>query len=558
MSVLEIAKISSKSFIVNDGLINITKNTIETFSKFYSSYSTETNDRNKQEAENRSILDSAVNLAVEQLNSQITIDCDIDFSHKISELKSIKASVSSLSGIEYFVAEFNKKVIDIKEFHYEETIGKKLREEKYKKIILETKELIEKYKSIKNIEEIRNELEKLEKMIKESSSKSKTEILLKSLNDKKGSIKRQLKTYSETLVKLKEEREKLQDLMNTEEEKGIMATFAEDFKRIKVEIDKFDKANTIAMKTSSINEGKDLFKTFYAEHNIGKSINLDNLVESKIVIKKKNDKKIQWIEEVEEYSSQLEFFNKEELLKIKHLIDEIKTPEVYEERVKLIRDNVKLKLHEVKEKYKKTLLYKNIIKSQIELLGSDDKKPFVYLLDKQNITEAEFINIRHDIEKLISSRDNVLDVNLKKTVANNLTEKLQKMGYKVDTEDTDFDSVVGKLIDNEEVFFDTEYNEYKIRVKINENNQLITGVLRFVDEDNLESSSYSEQKEKELVSTWCGNYDKLLSYFSEIGIDLNVNLRKEHHEVDIIRVNTNKSSSKYSNKEKIIKQELKK
>lgn len=558
MSVLEIAKISSKSFIVNDGLINITKNTIETFSKFYSSYSTETNDRNKQEAENRSILDSAINLAVEQLNSQIATDCDIDFSHKISELKAIKASVSSLRGIEYFVAEFNKKVIDIKEFHYEETIGKKLREEKYKKIILETKELIAKYESIKNIEEIKNELEKLEKMIKESSSKSKTEILLKSLNDKKGSIKRQLKTYSETLVKLKEEREKLQDLMNTEEEKGIMATFAEDFKRIKVEIDKFDKANTIAMKTSSINEGKNLFKVFYAEHNIGKSINLDNLVESKIVIKKKNDKKIQWIEEIEEYSSQLEFFNKEELLKIKHLIDEIKTPEVYEERVKLIRDNVKLKLHEVKEKYKKTLLYKNIIKSQIELLGSDDKKPFVYLLDKQNITEAEFINIRHDIEKLISSRDNVLDVNLKKTVANNLTEKLQKMGYKVDTEDTDFDSVVGKLIDNEEVFFDTEYNEYKIRVKINENNQLITGVLRFVDEDNLESSSYSEQKEKELVSTWCGNYDKLLSYFSEIGIDLNVNLRKEHHEVDIIRVNTNKSSSKYSNKEKIIKQELKK
>ena len=30
MSVLEIAKISSKSFIVNDGLINITKNTINT------------------------------------------------------------------------------------------------------------------------------------------------------------------------------------------------------------------------------------------------------------------------------------------------------------------------------------------------------------------------------------------------------------------------------------------------------------------------------------------------------------------------------------------------
>ena len=116
MSVLEIAKISSKSFIVNDGLINITKNTIETFSKRYSSYSTEARDRNKQEAENHSILDSAINLAVEQLNSQIATDCDIDFSHKISELKAIKASVSSLRGIEYFVAEFNKKVIDISNF----------------------------------------------------------------------------------------------------------------------------------------------------------------------------------------------------------------------------------------------------------------------------------------------------------------------------------------------------------------------------------------------------------------------------------------------------------
>ena len=121
------------------------------------------------------------------------------------------------------------------------------------------------------------------------------------------------------------------------------------------------------------------------------------------------------------------------------------------------------------------------------------------------------------------------------------------MGYKVDTEEYDYDSILGKLFDNEEVHFDTEFNEYKIRVKINENNQLITRMIKYVEEGKVSASSYEKQKEEEVVKKWCKNYDNLLIYFAENGIDLDVTLRKEHYEVDMIQVSKQNNQTKKSN-----------
>ncbi len=550
MSVLEIAKISSKSFLVNDGLINITRNTIDVLKTSYGNYSRESVDRNNQNLKNRDIINVAIDLAINQIKLQVPEnDYDYDFSSYYDQLENFKTNgtVVNLNEIENHIKNFNNKSIEIKRVYHEEVIMKKIREERYKNCVNDLNILFNEYKDIEYFEEIKKIVSDCKNYIFKSDSQKKTELLINDFLKYKNDIKENLLKNKQLIKVLNSSESTMKMALNSIKNDGILNSFSKDFTLLEDKMKEFSSINSLVKKMNSINNIETLYKKFNLEHNIGKSISLDGIIEDKIIIKKKEDKKTILLKEIKKYCDELRVFDKNSLNSLDNLIDESKGEKIYTERLSLIRDQIKLSLYNTKENYKNTSLYKSILKGQIELLKIIDKSQFAYILEQQIISKLEFETVNSNIEEILKKNGSILEEKTKEDFVTKLAKQLENMGYKVDTEEYDYDSILGKLFDNEEVHFDTEFNEYKIRVKINENNQLITRMIKYVEEGKVSASSYEKQKEEEVVKKWCKNYDNLLIYFAENGIDLDVTLRKEHYEVDMIQVSKQNNQTKKSN-----------
>ena len=178
--------------------------------------------------------------------------------------------------------------------------------------------------------------------------------------------------------------------LNSIKNDGILNSFSKDFTLLEDKMKEFSSINSLVKKMNSINNIETLYKKFNLEHNIGKSISLDGIIEDKIIIKKKEDKKTILLKEIKKYCDELRVFDKNSLNSLDNLIDESKGEKIYTERLSLIRDQIKLSLYNTKENYKNTSLYKSILKGQIELLKIIDKSQFAYILVQQIISKLEF------------------------------------------------------------------------------------------------------------------------------------------------------------------------
>lgn len=216
------------------------------------------------------------------------------------------------------------------------------------------------------------------------------------------------------------------------------------------------------------------------------------------------------------------------------------------ERLKLIKEQIKLKYSGLKEEISWTIIYKeqlNAVKLELAELNTPAQyfEKIEKLLKQTIISKNNFTDLIQNINDFITSSSNE---KIKKSFIQKSSEILIEMGYSLITE-TDANHIdSGKI-----VYLDTKWTDYKIMIKTNENGELVTRLARETDvPDSAENQTvYQRQKDKEIAAKWCSDYDQYLNELKNHGIDYSVVLRKEPENEDVIcipRQQTNIRSEK--------------
>lgn len=205
------------------------------------------------------------------------------------------------------------------------------------------------------------------------------------------------------------------------------------------------------------------------------------------------------------------------------------------DRLKLIKENVKLVYSRLKEDISLTIIFKerlNSIKLELSALNTPEQyfETIDNLLKQTIIKRPEFTDVLNKINAFVISEENK---KLKSSFLRKSSEILNKMGYSLISENEISGVDSGKI-----VYIDTKWPDYKVMVKTNENGELVTRLARetadMVSSEN--NSVYQKQKDCEIAEQWCADYDNFLVELKKAGIDYSVILRKELENEDIIRI----------------------
>ena len=141
------------------------------------------------------------------------------------------------------------------------------------------------------------------------------------------------------------------------------------------------------------------------------------------------------------------------------------------------------------------------------------------------IERADFMKLYEDIAKFAAENgENIVD----SLLAGKVKEELESMGYEL----------VGDEIEPGSVhYLETPYDGYRVMAKIDEKGSLTTRLVRVIDEDEpaLEIPGQAAL-DREAGEKWCRDFDKFLSNMNDAGLPLDVTLRKEPDETELITV----------------------
>ncbi len=293
-------------------------------------------------------------------------------------------------------------------------------------------------------------------------------------------------------------------------------------------------------------------------HNFSISWGLTTLfdaqsIEEEKYISSEERERIQLISEIRKFSESAKALDNIVHQDWKPLIQDIER-ETHKERLTLVKDEIKLKYGRLKKDIAKTSLYRRTIQELLNNIVRHEgherlKNLMISMLDMRIINTDDYNRLLEDTYLFIRKateeaerRETILEIKC----------NLESMGYSVVERDRDFLSA----LDNGEILhLDTEWEGYRILVKLDENKGLTTRLVRMVatEEEKENISAYEKQRDIETGRKWCQKYDIFIERMVNNGVIANIEMRKEPSEEDIMyMVDTGKAALKESDTKKIM------
>lgn len=379
----------------------------------------------------------------------------------------------------------------------------------------------------------------LENMV--HSFDSKVSNLKHKLNVTKLDIKEMIESH-------KQQTKEIKNLFN-ELDSTVLDGYKNDLNKLKIEFESIEKKSSLKEKNQGFNRFIERVNKFCSEHDFAKSIDFSGFEEEKVnlYINKTpaKNKSQHFKNEIKIFAKKLKDYDSDIYKSIEKLIFEA-NEESFEQRLEIIKNQVKLKYGQVKEMTVLTNIYKNDLeKAKLLITNYKNNNNLIeeinLKLGNKYINKAEFYELSAKIrEFIIFSEREVFQKTQKQELIQNISKSLNILGYEVINNDEE--SILEKLKMGEILYFDTQWENYKVLVRINQQDEIATRLVKLVasEKDKNHISSYQKQKDQEIAKSWCKDYDKFIESLQKNGIDISVKLRKEPEQEDIQYIVDNK------------------
>ncbi|MBF0536752.1 MAG: hypothetical protein HQL03_00705 [Nitrospirae bacterium] len=220
----------------------------------------------------------------------------------------------------------------------------------------------------------------------------------------------------------------------------------------------------------------------------------------------------------------------------------------YPQRLQLIRTTMKLHYGQIKE----LTAYTNHFRDMLERLlhhaslydGLADVSPTIEALLSQRYISKEQYNsgVALLTDFVIGAQGRAS----RQGLIRQLRDNIESLGYTLATGDktdsSDVEALASDLllrIEKEQVvYLDTQWNGYKVMLKLNKDAELTTRLVRVVQrqQESQDITTNQRQRDMEIARKWCEDYDRFIEKLQQDHLFLGIRLRKEPQEQGILYV----------------------
>lgn len=376
--------------------------------------------------------------------------------------------------------------------------------------------------------------------------------MVHSFDSKVSNVKHKLNVtkldIKEMIESHKQQTKEIKNLFN-ELDSTVLDGYKNDLNKLKIEFKSIEKKSSLKEKNQGFNRFIEMVNKFCSEHDFAKSIDFSGFEEEKVTLyintTKAKNKNQHFKNEIKIFAKKLNDYDSDIYKSIEKLIFEA-NEESFEQRLEIIKNQVKLKYGQVKEMTVLTNIYKNDLeKAKLLITNYKNNNNLIeeinFKLGSKYINKAEFYELSAKIrEFIVFSEKEIFQKTQKQELIQNISKNLNMLGYEVINNDEE--SILEKLKMGEIIYFDTQWENYKVLVRINQQDEIATRLVKLVasEKDKNHISSYQKQKDQEIAKAWCKDYDKFIESLQKNGIDISVKLRKEPEQEDIQYIVDNK------------------
>jgi hypothetical protein len=314
----------------------------------------------------------------------------------------------------------------------------------------------------------------------------------------------------------------------------IPQNYREDYIGLKNKLDSLKSNSSVKEQEILLPKLVEEFSRFSEICNLSNKINLATLQEEKISIKQTDSPEKILKKEIGNFHERIKYLDAGVYNELEPIIAEA-GQKVPLQRLELIRDQVKLKYGSLKENIVLTNSFKYKLAKLAGALpafkGSEELlEQLNFMLGSRTISQNDFAEITRRVNEFVAhARKPELLKADKKKLAGKIKKSLENIGYHVFDDTNNRENVLEKLENGEIIHLDTEWPEYKVMLKLDDNNQVATRLVKFVanEAEKIKITEYQKQKDSEVAHKWCSNYDKFLEEMRNSGVGISVKLRKE-------------------------------
>ncbi|MBF0338713.1 MAG: hypothetical protein HQL05_12895 [Nitrospirae bacterium] len=224
----------------------------------------------------------------------------------------------------------------------------------------------------------------------------------------------------------------------------------------------------------------------------------------------------------------------------------------YSQRLQLIRTTMKLHYGKVKALAAETNSFRDMLEKLLgyasQYDGAAEVSPTIETLFSQKyINRQQYDNGVAQLTEFVAKAEERI---ARQRLIRKLKDNIESLGYAIaagdDAASPDVESLTSDLllkIDNGQVvYIDTQWQDYKVMLKLNQNAELTTRLVKLVQsqQQTQDVPTNQRQRDMEIARKWCEDYDKFLEKFRQEHLSLGLRLRKEPQEQDILYIVDNR------------------
>lgn len=270
----------------------------------------------------------------------------------------------------------------------------------------------------------------------------------------------------------------------------------------------------------------------------------------------KENERIRLIQDICDFGGRVDFYDAGSAEKLKFLIIEAKNGADIS-RLKLIRSQVKSTYNRLREQAVMTDMFKQDIRNFLPSMKKAKNTETLCtrmeeLLTASVISRDEYNNVYKAVIRVIEEQVEYIKT---AAFAEKIGETLTGMGYTLMDENGNPINLTPDTVHS----IDTPYEGYRVRVKVGQDNRIVTRLIRVVgsEEEKASTSEYQRQQDIEIGKKCCHDLQSFYSKLEDDGIHTQEILRKEPEDepldivVDTSLKKQRRSSSAQQQKEQL-------
>jgi len=244
------------------------------------------------------------------------------------------------------------------------------------------------------------------------------------------------------------------------------------------------------------------------------------------------------IVEIRDWADRIARMDESEGEKLRSTLDKVKADTRFPDKLTGIRDQLKAKWWTLRERAASTAFFREKLLSLLDLLqapkntadariAAELEKRCNTLYGGKYIDRALFMALYEDVARFAWSRAEEIADHF---FAQKVEQALAEMGYELLSDDADVALTPGQVS-----YLDTPYDGYRVMVKADKGT-VSTRLVRVMEAESETAAPDRKQKDVETGKKWCRDLDEFLEKMRGQNLPLDVALRKEPEEVELMTV----------------------